>query len=237
MRAVAHDINHWLTIIRSQCELGRRDANRGDVASMLDRFLKIDAGVDSCSKIITAFFSRPVQAKLPGQFDLNNVARKVAFEVADELDKTGIALDLELATPALVIAGDALSMECALLNLCINARDAVRARHGTPTSGAGVGNVKIVTRPAKAEQKAAVLEISDNGIGMQPDVAWRQTFDNGPASGEHGHGLRTVRKTVAQLRGWMDVKTAPDKGTTFSIFLPMRDLQPRKPGSSGTRSP
>jgi signal transduction histidine kinase len=214
MRDAAHDVNNLLTVIRGQCSLARVDSDSGNVVRMLDRFSKIDTAAVSCGAIIKKEFFPPRAMVLtpPGTFDLNELVKKVARSVGDELNDAGIDLTLALTDQRIDIEGDALDLNRALFNLCINARDAINACEEVLTA-------KGVLISTKADSRSAIVTVQDNGIGMPADQAWRYSIDDNET--QRGHGLAIVRRAVSELRGWIDIKSEPLRGTSFSISLPL----------------
>ncbi len=114
-------------------------------------------------------------------------------------------------------------LESAILNLCINARDAM------PDGG----QLRLRTRRAAAPvlrdesdvagQDAIVVEVSDTGVGMTADVKERvfePFFTTKPLGQGTGLGLSMIYGFVKQSRGTIDLQSTPGKGTTISLYLP-----------------
>jgi CheY-like chemotaxis protein len=124
-----------------------------------------------------------------------------------------------------VVEADATQLHQVLLNLCVNARDAV-AEGGIITLRARREELTAPIQTARgnlAPGNYIVLEVSDTGSGMSPEVATK-IFDpffstKAPDKGT-GLGLSTVAMIVEIQRGGIVLRTAPGEGTTFSIFLP-----------------
>jgi len=120
---------------------------------------------------------------------------------------------------------DATQLHQILLNLCVNARDAV-GDSGTITLAAS--NVEITTprstmRGELAPGRYVMLAVIDTGSGMPPEVL-RAIFDpffstKAPGKGT-GLGLATLAMIVKNQRGGIEIRTAPGEGTTFQIYLP-----------------
>ena len=136
-----------------------------------------------------------------------------------------IELKTELASSAVLVRANADCMRQVLLNLAVNARDAM------PNGGKltiTVSNVDIgETRPPRltaVEPGPYVrLSVADNGLGMTPDVQahlFEPFFTTKEVTKGSGLGLSIVYRIVRQCRGQIIVETEPNKGTRFEIFLP-----------------
>jgi two-component system cell cycle sensor histidine kinase/response regulator CckA len=132
-----------------------------------------------------------------------------------------------------LVKADKAQLETAVMNLAVNARDALRsdgAREGQP------GEVRIKTaRCTQAEAQAlgypeagpagaALIEVADNGKGIPPQVIdkiFEPFFTTKPVGEGTGLGLATVYGIVKQADGWIHVESPPGQGATFRIFLPI----------------
>jgi CheY-like chemotaxis protein len=163
-----------------------------------------------------------------------------AREVIDILRRTfdpriEIAADLDTPTPVLA---DATLINQALLNLCLNARDAM------PDGGRlEVRAEPVVLRPADvaglpdARPGAFVrLTVADTGCGMAPDVRARMFepfFTTKPIGQGTGLGLAMVHGIVRQHHGWVVCDSRPGAGTRFDMYLPQAGTAVPPPGSIG----
>jgi two-component system cell cycle sensor histidine kinase/response regulator CckA len=125
------------------------------------------------------------------------------------------------------VRADRGQLETAVMNLAVNARDAVRAHGG--------GVVKIVTARVTQEQAQslgypgaegdqAMIEVSDDGPGIPPDVMakiFEPFFTTKPVGEGTGLGLATVYGIVKQSDGWISVSSKAGEGAAFRIFLPV----------------
>jgi two-component system cell cycle sensor histidine kinase/response regulator CckA len=126
-----------------------------------------------------------------------------------------------------LVRADRGQLETAVMNLAVNARDAVRAHGG--------GQVKIRTaRVTQEEAQAmgypgaagdqALIEVSDDGPGIAPEIAdkiFDPFFTTKPVGEGTGLGLATVYGIVKQSDGWISVAATPGEGAAFRIFLPI----------------
>ena len=107
-----------------------------------------------------------------------------------------------------------------IINLALNARDAVLERQSPPVAGP-LGHITL--RVAANEAGGAVLIVEDDGPGIPEHVLARlfePFFTTKPAGKGTGLGLAAVQTIVSQCGGWIEVDTVPGEGTTFSIGLP-----------------
>lgn len=205
-----HDVNNQLTVALGQIDLCL-DALGGDhpVARELElarHALLHGAGVN---KALLAF-ARSSPATPPRAVDLNQLCEGVALLVGRLLGGR-IALQLELATGLPPAAGVPLQLEQALVNLVINARDAMPAG----------GTLTLRTGPGPDGQVR--LSVQDTGSGMSPEVQARifePYFTTKPAGQGTGLGLATVLGIVRGHGGQVSVESAEGAGTTFTLDLP-----------------
>ena len=143
------------------------------------------------------------------EVDLNTVVREgVSLLSQTTLQRVQLVTDLE--EPACCVKGDPASLSHALMNLCVNAVDAM------PDSGT------LLIR-ARREGAKAVLEVADTGLGMPPEVlekALDPFFTTKPPGKGTGLGLPIVYGTVKAHRGKINIRSEPGQGTTVRIELP-----------------
>jgi signal transduction histidine kinase len=170
--------------------------------------------------------------------DLNRVVQTVAAGWKPQLKRKQIELETQLGEPPAIRGNDSLLMHV-LLNLLLNARDAIRERRKNPDDRRLVG--RIVLRTC-AEGPAAMLSITDNGCGIPPEIAprlFQAMFTTKPKGEGSGLGLSSVLRAVRQHKGEIWFESKPGQGTTFFIRIPRLDPDdkgPRSPdGSSGSR--
>jgi CheY-like chemotaxis protein len=143
----------------------------------------------------------------------------------------------------LAVAGDPTELHQVLLNLCMNARDAMAESGGSLT--VGLRTARAGERPAATAEDAGwvLLTVRDTGCGMAPDVQRRifEPYFTTKARGKGtGLGLSVTQGIVAALGGEVRVRSAPSQGSTFEVLLPkvgrpvgepsLRPLLPRGQG-------
>ncbi|MEO6056302.1 MAG: PAS domain S-box protein [Gemmatimonadales bacterium] len=224
---VAHDFNNLLSAILSYSEMILADLpdphpSRGDVEQIRQAGLR----AAELTRQLLAFSRR--QLMQLRSVDLNSVVAGV-----DRMLRRVIGEDIELRTvlaPAACCAkADAGQLEQVLMNLVVNARDAMPAG-GTLT----IATDSVDVRPGLHERdpspgRYVTLSVCDTGIGMTSELQARifEPFftTKGPGHGT-GLGLSTVDGIVAQSGGHVVTASAPGAGSTFTIFLPAHAADP-----------
>jgi signal transduction histidine kinase len=201
--SVAHDFNNLLLVIAGNAELAL--ATEGAVVRHeLDEILR---ATDHARELVRQLLA--LTRTEPTMLELNEVVRGVRPMLERLLDDT-IEIQLELTDADTTVFADAVQLERVLLNLGVNARDAMR-------SG---GRLKIAT---ERRQDVVVLHAVDTGAGMTDHTRGRvfDPFFTTKARGEGtGLGLTTVYGIVASAGGDVTVDSEPGHGTTFTISLP-----------------
>ncbi len=225
---VAHDFNNLLTVITNSLDLladPRRDeTDKHRIIEIAQRAAERGA---TLNRQLLAFSRR--QPLRPEPHDIN--ALILGFEaVLRRACREAIEFDLDLEPGPVAAAIDAQQFETALLNLVVNARDAMPAG----------GSLSIATRLEKIDQARASamsemapgryvkVSVSDTGEGMTPEVATRAFepfFTTKEVGKGSGLGLSQVYGFVAQSGGHVDIDSTPGAGTTVTLFLPATDLR------------
>jgi two-component system cell cycle sensor histidine kinase/response regulator CckA len=207
---VAHDFNNLLLVINGYSEFlssSLVDERQRHFAAEIRSAGERAAGL---TQQLLAFSRR--QVLQPRVVDLNESIRDL-HGMLRSLIGEGIRVELSLDGDLRAIEADPGQVGQVLLNLAVNARDAM----------AGSGTLEISTFNAGDE---VVLEVADTGTGMDESTRSRifepffTTKDVGQGT---GLGLSTVYGVVTQSGGTIDVRSAPGEGTTFSIRLPATD--------------
>jgi two-component system cell cycle sensor histidine kinase/response regulator CckA len=221
---VAHDFNNLLTAIAGFNELARNEAEPdSDLAGYL---AEIKASTDRAGKLtrqLLTFGRRAVLA--PEILDLNHVVADIAPMLRRVIGED-IELILEAEPDLRAIKADSGQLEQVIVNLAVNARDAmpVGGRITITTS-----NVSLEATETEASATGAVprdsvrLAMTDTGSGIDPsimDLIWEPFFTTKPPGAGAGLGLATVFGIVRQAGGHLHVESQPGAGATFMVDLP-----------------
>jgi signal transduction histidine kinase/CheY-like chemotaxis protein len=217
---VAHDFNNLLTVIRGNADLALEVLNEGRAPEgELEEIARAAAQGARLTHQLLAFSRRQVMQRVP--LDLSRIVRETA-SLIDPLIGDHIRVVLELSSPLPPVLADAGQMEQVLMNLVLNARDAMPAG----------GVLRIRTREAEEKDpltgaepgRWVLLEVVDDGVGMTPEVQ-RQIFEpfftTKPQGEGTGLGLATVYGVIKQSQGEILVDSEPGRGTAVQILLPV----------------
>ncbi len=221
---VAHDFNNLLQAIRGHASLALMQAEKD---SPLRKGLeKIDLAAGRAADITQQLlsFSRASEDKRT-VLDLNEVVRETA-QLARRTLRGGIGLELQPWTDAIPVNMDSSRASQALLNLIVNAQDAMPAGGQLTLANAILQPpAEIVSERCLPPGRAyARCSITDTGSGIPPEVLPKifQPFFTTKETGRGtGLGLAIVQRVAQEAGGFIEVETQPGKGSTFHIYLPL----------------
>ncbi len=234
---LAHDFNNLLTAINGYTDLIVRQTEDERLKTYVGEIKKAgDRAADLTSKLLALAKPPPSLRRVA---DLHQVVPDLE-DLLRRLIGEDVELETRLATGLGQVRIDPGQLEQVLLNLAVNARDAM------PTGG------RLVLESARVDAGEALplgldaksyvcVRVSDTGVGIDDDVRER-IFDPFFTTKEEGKGtglgLSTVYAAVTQNQGHIAVDSTPGSGTTFSIYLPLAEgqAQPR-PVHRGTDTP
>ena len=222
---IAHDFNNMLTAIIGSMEVLKRRINAGrydDVQTFMDGAIGAANRAASLTHRLLAFARR--QPLDPKAIDINQLIRGMEEMLGRTLGEK-IRMTVDLA-PALGLAlTDAHQLENAILNLAINARDAM-PQGGTLTIATRDEIITSKQRFGQEEIDAgdyAVVCVSDTGVGMSSDTiakVFEPFFTTKPIGQGTGLGLSMIYGFAKQSRGHVRVDSTVGAGTTFRLYLP-----------------
>jgi signal transduction histidine kinase/CheY-like chemotaxis protein len=206
---IAHDMNNVLAAIMGMASALRAACPDQDAqARPLDSILHASGRGRDLVKALTDFARKGLDE--PQWFDLNDLLRKEAELLAHARIQIQLELELDLDPELPRILGDASALGSAIMNLGINALDAMP----------GGGTLRFRSR---APAGAVELLVTDTGQGMPPEVlarAMEPFFTTKPVGQGTGLGLARVYGTVKAHGGTLELSSQPGQGTTVRILLP-----------------
>ncbi|HEX2226787.1 MAG TPA: PAS domain S-box protein [Candidatus Binatia bacterium] len=219
---IAHDFNNVLNIIRAYATLVSRrcPADQQIVESMQVINEEIDRAAAVVRQLLT--LARKTETVL-ARTDANQVVVSVSELIKKTFPKTiEINLDLNLTLPP--VLADSNQLGQALLNICVNARDAMPAGGTLTFTSETVEGDELQQRHPDAKAEPYVcIGISDTGAGMDESVRARifEPFFTTKAFGEGtGLGLAMVYGLIKNHNGFVDVESELGRGTTFRLYMP-----------------
>ncbi len=210
---LAHDFNNLLTAVVGNLDLVRMRSTDPRVLRPSENALKAAQRGSKLTAQLLAFSRTQQLATSP--VDLNALIAGMSG-LLDQTLGAEITVRTELAAKLPHVLGDANQLELAVLNLSINARDAM------PDGGV----LTIATERDASNKQRVILSVADTGSGMTPDVvarAFDPFFTTKPPGKGTGLGLSQVYGIVQQFGGDVAIDTAPGRGTRISIALQVAD--------------
>jgi signal transduction histidine kinase len=226
---VAHDFNNLLTIIHGfsvQLLEGTRDGENAYIG-LTEIRKAAERGAVLTNQLLA--FSRKQDTDLQ-LLDLKPIVVEDERMLRRLIGKN-IELTTELESSLGLVRADAGCMHQVLLNLAVNARDAMPkgGRLIIALSNADIGEARQPRLAAVQPGPYVRLSITDNGVGMSPDVQahlFEPFFTTKDVTHGTGLGLSTVYGIVRQSGGYIIVDSELNRGTTFEIFFPRESSQP-----------
>jgi PAS domain S-box-containing protein len=223
----AHEFNNLLQAISGQIHFAARSLSdhspaKQDLAIALDL---IDQSAQFTRRLLDFSRRRP---KVLASVNPNEIANELTTVLRPMLGAQ-IQLRLRLDERVCPVLADANTLKQALLNLCINARDAMLPNGGKlvlRTCSANMGQQELAKFPDAKSGVYTMLSVSDTGAGMAPNVEQKifEPFFTTKAIGKGtGLGLAVVYNVVKEYGGIIDVESALGHGSTFTIWLPVTE--------------
>jgi PAS domain S-box-containing protein len=218
---VAHDFNNLLTVIRASADFLRRpNVPEEKRARYVEAIAETAERAATLTGQLLAFARRqPLQ---PEVFDVCT-RLKGLHRIIGSMIGSSVTIQNDLPETEHLVEADPTQFDPAILNMVINARDAM-PRGGTIRIGARiVGGVPAVRGHAAASGAFVAVDISDDGTGMSPETLqkiFEPFFTTKPVDKGTGLGLSQVYGFAKQSRGEIDVASQLDVGTTFTLYLP-----------------
>ncbi len=222
---VAHDFNNLLTIVIGSSETLIEQLDNPQHQKLAELILQAAEHGGALTRQLLAFARR--QPLVPRPFDINALLSAMEPLIMRTLG-ANLHFSFESREGELPAFADPAQTEAAILNLCLNARDAMPEGGRLSISTA---EVRLSEEQARLHGEAAPgdyvqIRVSDTGSGIDPELRDRifEPFFTTKEPGRGtGLGLSMVYGFVQQSRGWLDLNSEPGKGTHFSLYLPVAD--------------
>jgi|GEM_PF-3530586 len=237
---VAHDFNNLITAMLGQVAVARAEPTcQARVEEALQTIEQAARQAQGVSQSLLKFGGEMSARRQP--LDLRTTLHESARLLRQSLPAS---IDLKLDLPPdvpLWISGDGTQLQQVILNLAINARDAMPAG-GTLRLSAfptGLSRERTSSDPGAGDSAGVTLQVSDTGVGMPPEViarAFDPFFTTKPRGHGTGLGLSVVHAIVEDHGGTISISSQVGQGSTFTIWLPAIP-QPQPPSDSATPAP
>jgi signal transduction histidine kinase/ActR/RegA family two-component response regulator len=219
---VAHDFNNLLTIIRGHADLLSDRAESDSQRKSVEQIQKAANRAVGMTRQLLAF-SR-MQVLQPRVVDLNAIITEMG-KMLPRLIGEHIEYSFSPQPDLMTVQADPGQIEQVLMNLAVNARDAMPdgGKLQVRTANMEIGPEEAAKRPAMVPGSYALISVSDTGHGMDEETKahiFEPFFTTKEVGKGTGLGLATVYGIVKQSRGFIWVHSTPGHGTTFEIFFP-----------------
>lgn len=219
--SISHDFNNVVAVIQSFATLARDAVDSEPVRQDLDGILEATRSGTRLTRRLLDFakgVGRDAAARADVTLVLRDSERLLRASAGENVN-----LEMRLAPHPMYVAMDPSAMEQVLLNLVVNARDAMPSggRLSIQTQRPNEGHGAL-----KAGQYAKVV-VADAGSGMSPEVAekvFTPFFTTKPKGVGTGLGLSTCQMLVQRAGGVIELESRPGEGTTFTLLLPLHEM-------------
>jgi signal transduction histidine kinase/CheY-like chemotaxis protein len=223
--SIAHDFNNLLTVILggTECAMQRLPVDH-EVMDFLQAVWKAGESAAGLTGPLLTFSRNEVRTV--ESLNLNNSVKDTAL-IVRRLIGVNVEVRLDLAKDLPPIIGNGNHMQQVLVNLAVNARDAMNGM-GILTMSTRVAELdpEMRARHAATAPDWVELRVKDSGCGMSPETKARifePFFTTKPVGRGTGLGLATVFGIVKQANGFLEVDSALGEGTAFRLFFPAAD--------------
>ncbi len=231
---IAHDFNNLITVINGHAEIALRKMEKElPLEKDLNAILQAGRRAEDLTRQLLTFSRK--QLYKPKVIDINDVINELE-NMLHRLIGEDIRLEKRFGPNVPLIKADPGQIEQILMNLVVNARDAVDERRGNTwekiisieTGRADLDKAFVNEHPGSHTGVHALLMVSDSGIGMDPEVKNKifEPFFTTKAKGKGtGLGMSTVYGIVKQNDGSIYVYSKPGQGSTFKIYWPAAEKE------------
>jgi two-component system cell cycle sensor histidine kinase/response regulator CckA len=220
---VAHDFNNLLTIIQGNADMALYlNSQNPAVARALDQIAEASRRAGNLTRQLLTFSRK--QIPQPKPLELNELING-ATRLFKHLLPNDLVLRFSFAPRLPIINADPTMMEQIIMNLVVNARDAM-PKGGEiviGTSSVEIDRVWVKTHPEASPGPHVCVTVSDTGCGMDPATQasiFEPFFTTKEVGKGTGLGLATVYGIVKQHKGWIEVTSEVGKGSAFRVYIP-----------------
>jgi len=225
---IAHDFNNLLLVIQSYADMSMM--NVGEADPLHDNLKEISLTCTSAADLISKLllFSRKQPMK-PTLLNVNSSVNDL-LKMLNRLLGEDIAVNTDLEPDLWTVHGDKGNIEQVIMNLAVNARDAMTNGGKLITKTENVtldeDNCKVISE-ARAG-KFVSLSVADTGVGIDKETIqhiFEPFFSTKDVGAGTGLGLSVVYGIIKQHGGWINVYSEPGQGSTFKVFLPASSIK------------
>jgi len=219
---MAHEFNNILAALLMHLNLVKLLCEQGEVHDLVGEMEELSHRAANLIKQLLAFSRQSVMKPKPMDLAAALLGQR---QMLSPLLGESITLECALGNNLSWVNADQSMIEQVLMNLCLNARDAMKAGGliRLELEEVGVESAQVAAQEGVQPGKYLRLSVADTGCGMDEPTLKRlfepffTTKDIGQGT---GLGLATVRGIVQQHRGWVEVESSVGKGSTFRVYLP-----------------
>ena len=220
---IAHDFNNLLTVIGGHVELMLADPGAPDSESRLRELQQASAKAAALTQQLLAFGRRQVLQSR--NLDLNDVIEKLT-PMLGRLIRADVQFEFAPGKPLGSVKADPIEIERVLVNLAVNAQDAMPngGRLTISTANRRVNRRQVFQADEMEPGEYVTFAITDTGIGMDREMQARvfePFFTTKSPDPGAGLGLSVVYGVVRQSGGYVQIESEPGAGSTFRVYLPM----------------
>ena len=224
---IAHDFNNILNIIKGYASLLRNHSSGEE--ELTESLNTIDEAIERGASTVRQLLAVAKESAVRfEQVDLNDALQKLKALLGGTLPRT-IDIGLELDPDLLAVLADPNQINQVLLNICVNARDAMPEGGELLLKTGTLPGAELRAHFQNANEKTyAYIAVKDTGFGMDEVIKSRifEPFFTTKEQGQGtGLGLSVAYGIVTNHAGFIDVTSEPGYGTTFRIYLPLADNQ------------
>jgi len=222
---IAHDFNNLLTVVQGNASLLL--AGKSPASPDCRPLQNICAASDQAAKLVAQLLTYcRKQAVALRPTDLRDVLASAVASITPRIVTPTMEVAAHAPPGLPLVSADGAMLETLLVNLAVNARDAMPEGGKLSILAAPVtlGQAEAASNPDARAGEFVRLSVSDTGSGIPPEILPRifePFFSITPIGRGAGLGLATVYGIVKQHQGWIEVQSQVNQGTTFHIFLPV----------------